>query len=337
MLQGVFSLVVATIAGLVTGSIWVALLAGSILLFIVAIKPAFLVLNKLVQRTNWYKSRVGDGLKFRKRIPCNLEVCNLGSTSGKYAFSYEGTGWKGENWAVGPQTLSYDFRVLKNYSSYLKEGAVVFIPLCPFSSCVKDFEDDTANYKYYSFLNPVLILNYSPVTKNEVMRFVNTPFQVSPFRSLLRLIRDVPAADSGVMDEESLKKDADLFMNNWKQQFSISDLSAPVSKENREIIIYNTSLLADMITFCLDRSLKPVIVIPPATKALRSKIPEMARETYIYSFVRNANTQRVPFLNYFDDERFADTNLFFNSFFLNKKGRELFTGTILKEIAGLDF
>jgi len=337
LIQGFCGLILAGVVYLIVESLVISGIVALVLLLLIMIKPVFLVLNKLVQRTNWYKNQLADGLKFRKNILFDLDICNLGSNFGKFAFSYEGTGLKGKNWAVGPQTLSYDFCILKNYSSYLKEGATVLIPLCPFSGCVKEYETDAANYKYYSFLHPILILNYSQSTKEKVMRFVNTPFQSSPLRAIKRLIKDVPAANdillsTNSMDVENLEKDAKKYLDAWKLEFSISDLDAQVSTKNRDCIAYNTNLLTKMISFCLERNLKPVIVLPPVTKALGSKFSETFRENYIYSFIRKVNTQQVPFLNYFDDERFADSDLYFNSVFLNAKGRRLFTNTVLRDL-----
>jgi hypothetical protein len=304
----------------------------------VMIKPAILVLNKLAQRTNWYKNQLADGLKFHKHILFDLDICNLGSNSGKFAFSYEGTGLKGENWAVGPQTLSYDFRILKNYSSYLGDGATVLIPLCPFSACLKEYQDDAANYKYYSFLHPVLILNYSQHTKAAVMRFVNTPFQYSPLTAMKRLIKDVPASHDVLlsinsMGVESLEEDAIKYIDAWKQEFKISDLDAPISEHNIDSMAYNINLLTEMISFCMERDLKPVLVLPPTTKALSSRFSEHFRETYIYSFIRSANTRHVPFLNYLDDVRFNDNELFLDSLLLNARGRKLFTAVVLNDLA----
>jgi hypothetical protein len=337
LLQGLFSLVVACAVYLLLGSLIISAIVAFTLLFFVMIKPVILVLNKLAQRTNWYNNQLADGLKFRKQILFDLDICNLGSNSAKFAFSYEGTGLKGENWAVGPQTLSYDFCVLKNYFSYLKEGATVLISLCPFSGCIIEYKDDAANHKYYSFLHPILILNYSPFTKAKVMQFVNTPFQSSPLTAIKRLIKDVPATNSillstSSMDVESLNNDANKYLDAWKQEFSISNLDAQVSEQNRDCISYNTILLSEMISFCLERYLKPVIVLPPVTKALNSIFSKTFLENYIYSFVRNANTKQVPFLSYFDDERFADPDLYYNSYFLNVKGRKLFTMTVLMDL-----
>jgi hypothetical protein len=337
IIQDFGSLIVAGVVYLIVKSLIVSSILAFTLLFLVMIKPVILQLNKLAQHTNWYKNQLADGLKFRKPILLDLDICNLGSNSGKFAFSYEGTGLKGENWAVGPQTLSYDFRVLKNYFSYLREEATVIIPLCPFSSCVKEYEDDAANHKYYSFLHPILILNFSQSMKEKVMRFVNTPFQSSPLTAIKRLIKDVPAANdillsTNSMDMESLEKDANKYLDAWKLEFSISDLGAQVSEQNRGCISYNTNLLTEMISFCLERNLKPVIVLPPISKALISKLSEGFRESYIYSFVRNANTQHVPFLNYLDNACFSDNGLFFNSLFLNAKGREVFSRVVLNDL-----
>jgi hypothetical protein len=180
-------------------------------------------------------------------------------------------------------------------------------------------------------------VNYSQSTKEKVMRFVNTPFQSAPLTAIKRLIRDIPAANdillsTNSMDVESLEKDANKYLDAWKLEFSISDLDAQVSEQNRDCIAYNTNLLTEMISFCLERNLKPVFVLPPTTKALNSKLSERFRESYIYSFIRNANTHQVPFLNYLDDARFSDNELFFNSLFLNAKGRKVFTTVVLNDL-----
>lgn len=331
-IQGFLSIVIAGIVYFITKSIVVGIVLLAIFLILIIIKPVFYILNILIKKTNWYKINVGDGLKFLKQIDSNLDICNLGSNSGKFAFSYDGTGLKGENWALGPQTLSYDFRILKNYFSYLKEGATVLIPICPFSSCIKDFENDEVNYKYYPFLHSILILNYSENSKEKVMRYVHTPFQVSPLMALVRLIKDVRVIDTIIMDMESIEKDADNFMNNWKRQFFISDLDAPVSDLNLDCIKYNTSLLSEMVSFCLERNLKPVIIIPPVTKALSSKLTDKFRENYIYSFIGNTITKHAPFLNYLDDKRFVDINLYLNSYYLNTNGRKVFTKAVLNDL-----
>ena len=63
-----------------------------------------------------------------RHIPQHLDLINLGSNPAKYGLDYADTGVKAFNLAVGPQTLEYDFRMLKNYHSFLDEkGAKLFI------------------------------------------------------------------------------------------------------------------------------------------------------------------------------------------------------------------
>jgi len=332
VMQAFFGFVLAGFIYLFVGFLY-ACIALFFLLLMLMIKPVCLVLYKVILKTNWCRKQVDNELKFIRRISCELDVCNLGSNSGRYAFSYSDTGLKGENWALGPQTLAYDFRVLKNYHSYLKEGATVLIPVCPLSSCIIDFEEDSNNFKYYSFLHPGYILNFSKATKLKLIRKAETVYHVTFFRVVLkRLVKNLMGMERKSMSDQKLEFDANRWINNWKKQFEIEDMDGLVSKKNLETIGSNTDLLRNMIVFCLERNLKPVIVLPPVTSALSSKFPAVFRENYIYSFIRNANTYQIPFLNYMDDEFLSDPALYFNSYFLNVKGRKLFSQTILRDL-----
>ena len=294
----------------------------------------FIFMNKLLRQTNWYKNQFLDSEKFHKEFPHDIEICNLGSNSGKFAFAYNDTIVKGENWAVGPQSFSYDFQVLKNYFSYLKDGGIVLITMCPLGSCLRDYPGEQVNIKYYPILDSSLIVNYSHIIN---LRYVHYPVLSTPM-AIRFLIRDVPSDDrlllsTNPMNSEEIEQDADNWINGWKNQFSIPDLNSEiVSKENQSAIEYNTKLLSDMIDFCIVRNLKPILVLPPVTKSLRSKFSEIFLELYVYSFIRNANSRNIKVLDYFDDIRFMDSDLYFNSFFMNSKGRKLFTNYVLKDI-----
>lgn len=312
-------------------SFLLAIIFFSFLTIVIMVKPMLLILNKLTMRTNWYKLKYGDALKFRN-IATNLDVCNLGSNSGKYAFSYDNTGLNGVNWALSPQTLSYDFRILKNYFSYLKEGATVLLPLCPLSGCIKDFTDDKNNHKYYPFLHPILIMNYSQSTYDRIMYFINKPFQASPIKALIRIFNDLPPINYRIIKPEDMEEDANEFVDMWKKQFLLTDLDAPISDTNKESIQYNIVLLNDIIDFCLERNLKPVVVIPPMSYELSSKLSGTFRENYIYSFIDKVVKDKVQFLNYLDEKKFNNFELYFNSYYLNTKGSEIFTRQVLNDL-----
>ena len=79
-----------------------------------------ILLNFLYIRTNDYKNKISQLEKFKK-VPTELEIINLGSSYSRNAFDYNLTNYKGFNFALQPQSLSYDFRILKNYKDNIKK------------------------------------------------------------------------------------------------------------------------------------------------------------------------------------------------------------------------
>ena len=75
-------------------------------------------LNGLVRRSYWYNEVVfPDCKKFWTHKVFNLDVVNLGSTSGLNAFNYEGVPLKAANWALGHNPILADQEMLNNYFS----------------------------------------------------------------------------------------------------------------------------------------------------------------------------------------------------------------------------
>jgi len=297
------------------------------------IKKLCFVFYEFIIRSKWIRNQVDNEFKFIRRINQNLDLCNLGSNSSRYAFTYEKYGLNGENWALGPQTLSYDFKILKNYHSYLKNGAYVLITLCPFSSCVIDFEENKINDKYYSFLNPIYILNYSEKTKELLNNNFEKSYHITFFKVVIkRIIKNLFRTEKRYKSKKFLYLDSIRWVKNWSTQFQIENLNEKISEKNANAIAYNTNLLIKMIDFCLKRNLKPILILPPISKQLSSKFTVTSRENYIYSFVRNANIANVPFLNYIDNEELSNDKLFFNSYYLNNMGRKIFSKIILRDI-----
>ena len=120
------------------------------------------------------------------------------------------------------------------------------------------------------------------------------------------------------------------FLN--KKQFGITDLDTPLSEHHSNDQKNRIQVLRDMIDFCLERDLKPVLVIPPVHSALGKRLTEKCRENYIYSFVKKANERNVPFLDYMDDGRFQNDGYFLNSFFMSEDGAKTFTKIVLKDL-----
>lgn len=294
-----------------------------------------LLLNKAVKHTWWFRSSIPDlnnyptNEWYREHEERNYDVVNIGSSSAKRAFDYSGLRIKAFNWAEQPQSLSYGFKILKTYFSILKKGGTVIIPLCPFSGLdTGRVWHNGVNDRYFYLLDHVLIENYSGVALRR-----NYPLIADPIRSMKELVKNIlkkrpyEKKDSGVFVDDS-----DRWIKGWLSEFGITDLEGSFSPENEKGREKRIKLLSDIIGFCIERDLKPVIVIPPMHPTLSSKFSETFRENYIYSFIRAANKKGIPFLSYIDDTRFKEDRLYRNSFFLNEVGAKKFTNIVLKDI-----
>ena len=134
------------------------------------------------------------------------------------------------------------------------------------------------------------------------------------------------------MKNDELERDAKRWIDGWKKQFGISDFDASLTKENVEGRAYRIKLMQTLIDFCTERGYKPVYVIPPVTEHLAKYYTPKFEETYIYGYLKDVNRE-VLTLDYSKDKEFIfNDDLFFNSFFLNKRGRKLFTRRVLSDL-----
>ena len=286
------------------------------------------VLNALVRRSYWYNNiEFADCAKFWKHNTFNLDVVNLGSSSALAALDYSDyPHLKAANWAMSPQTTLADYEVLRNYSCYLRKGATVIIPLCPFT-CIGGSKDYFAD-KYYTVLDIASIPHASYIKKQQVMERKQNPILYYP---LMQLFTRKSKKYYALMDEESLVKDAKMRMESWRKEFSINRFSDPFSLVNRDAYDDTAAILKKMISFCIERNYRPVMVMPPVTKALQSQFTNELKLLCIDDFVTKAVGKDIKFLDLFADERFTNEH-FQNSFMLNMAGAKLFTDVVMKEI-----
>ena len=294
-----------------------------------------LVFNYMYKQTNYYKNQFVDAVKFKdKEFAAKIDIVNLGSNHPKFAFDYSDLTVNGMNWAIGPQSFEYDFRILKEYHRLLNKEAFVIIPVCPLKFFLHRYSYDSANYKYYKILDSSLINNYSPITK---LLHIDYPILTAK-RNVLRLVKDVSidnrmVFETNPMKDEELKADAKKWINGWLKQFSLDSLETSIlSKKNEDNIQTNISILKEMIDFCLERKYQPILVTLPLTNYLLDLIPESFINEHIIGNINKANVKDVLFLNYMKDERFTSEDLYFNSFFFNRKGRKLFTKEIVNQL-----
>lgn len=291
-------------------------------------------LNGAIRRTHWFNDELfPDCRKFWNYNTFNTDVINLGSTSGYYAFDYEGLPIKGGNFALRHNPLSGDQAILKNYFGYLNpKGSHVIIPLCVFSSLAGsyDFMED----RFYTLIYPSSIPHFSYRRQQQIKAIAASPIRRFPLWSFYTELRaQLRGTGHSTLTEEQMKADAERWIKGWKHEFALSDFSQPLSLINQDGLKDAAEILNDIISFCKERNIKPVIMIPPMYHTLAEKFDEKARQLFVYDLIEKIEDKTVPFHNYMDDSRFSrDSSLFMNSFFLNKKGAKKFTRIALTDI-----
>ena len=282
---------------------------------------------KLLSRTYWYNNvAFGDCAKFWKHRTFEMDVVNLGSSSGKAAFDYSAyPSLKAANWAMAPQTFVADLEILRNYCCFLKEGATVILPICPFSS-LGGANDDLPD-KYYTVLNIASIPNASFRRYRAQMQIKEKPwlyFPALPVDFLRNKIKRFKTTD--------IEIDANIRLNSWKKEFSILDFENELSIVNKDSFDDGISVLKKIFNFCKSHRYRVVVILPPVHEALSSKFTPSMKRKFIDAFVEKAiKDENVDFFDYFTDKRFTK-EMFSDSFLLNKRGASLFTDIVLKDI-----
>lgn len=290
-------------------------------------------INGVIRRTRWFNEEMfPDCRKFWEYNKFNTDVINLGSTSGCHAFDYEGLPICGGNFALRHNPLSGDLAILKNYFGYLNpKGSHVIISLCVFSSLAGsyDFMED----RFYTLIYPSSIPHFSYRRQQQIKAIAASPIRKFPLWSFFAELRALLRGTCHSLTEEQMKADAERWIKGWKHEFALSDFSKPLSLINQDGLKDASFILNDMISFCKERDIKPVLVLPPMYHTLASKFDNDARKVLLGDLLKTLDDKTVTFLNYMDDTRFShDITLFKDSFLLNKKGAKKFTKIVLHDI-----
>lgn len=291
------------------------------------------ILNKWVKKSPWFTNGdLKDCQKFWDGIPYELDAVNLGSNSAKYGFDYSGLNVNAANLAMGPQCLLMDLNILKAYKDHLKPNAIVFIPMCPFSSMAG------YNYlidpKYHTFLPKENIPNFSKKTQARMMNLKNNPINVYP---LIRFFVDIknclfkPFKRKG--NHVNFDIDAQKWINAWMSEFDIASFEDTLSEENTKNKKDSASIIKSIYDYCIESGFKPYVVLPPITSVLSQKLSPSMREKYIVDYIKLAEIPEDHFLDYLDDKEIGENQDYFqNAYFLNAEGAKVFTKKILQAV-----
>lgn len=299
------------------------------------------IINALCKKTYWYNEVLfPECSKFWNHNIFNLDVINLGSTSAVNAFDYGDTKLKCANWALSHNPLSGDEALLKNYMSYLNpKGSTVIFSLCPFSALAGSYE--CSDDRYYTLLYSSTIPSFSKARQIKVIHMKNRPLKYYPLFELMRdagrlITSPFKKNNNKILSEEEMRLDAERWMKGWLKEFSIRNFSEPFTLLNQDAINDAKAIMNRLVVFCEERNIKPVFVIPPIYHTLGELFNSGARKQLVGNIMIEMEEKGAHFLNYMDDPDFShSTELFLNSFYLNKKGAKIFTKKVLNDISSI--
>ena len=183
-----------------------------------------------------------------------------------------------------------DYNLLRNFHSILRKGGIVLITIMPFTSLNKQTGiRDALKYQKVHTHEPI-----QPYLYEKARRIAQFPLLMGKpaIKAFVKFIigedeisetKELAMGLCNPMTQEQLDRDALSFVNGWKKQFGISDLNAPLTNENQKGRKFRVELMRTVINFCIERSYRPIFVIPPVTKHLSKFYSQAFEETCLAS------------------------------------------------------
>lgn len=271
-------------------------------------------------------------------VPSGITVCNFGSSHGMYAFNYENCdGYIGYNFGQPSQSISYDYRILRNYIDNIDEGAIVFITVSHFSlfgPAETSYDNFTAlNKRYYKFLPSELIKEYDAKTAFFVK--YAPALAAEDISSLFDVLSGVDKTDAW-----AITADADKMPEFAHRRYLTFVESKCDDKGDRLYNEEEIQAIYDMIALCKEHGLIPVLVTTPYLSEYNNEVAENDPTFYedFYGVIGEITSATgIMYFDYSKDERFSDDySLFCDVDHLNREGARMFTELIMQEILNIN-
>ncbi len=296
-------------------------------IFLFAFMFLILCINELYKKTNDYKNSKIDIKFFLDDMKSDLRIVNLGSTYSKFAFGTArelGLAWG--DFSLQSQSLEMDYAILKKYAYKIAPQGVVIVVI---AVCLLLYRETGDNYLYYDLFKGKENSQFKIKTK--LKSFFPLLLHPKKFMGLVMdkaLYYDIYDSYPVQVSKKKSLDEMEHLYKVWTKLFQLKNFEAcNLGEENIRTIEQNCKILGDIINLCLDKNLRPIIVIPPFSKRLNIFFPEEFKDMILKQTIDKAvNNRDIPVLNYQDDEMFQeDTELFADGGFrLNRRGSKLF-------------
>lgn len=262
---------------------------------------------------------------------CEIHIGNLGSSHGAYDFDYSNIMSRGYicfNFANTSQSYDYDYAIMKEFGQYMETNSVLFIPVSYFSfnnEVVNAAEAEAMSLRYYHFLSPENIPNYDPY----VDIITNRLPILSAGEDILKLFPDINpaltahAAGDGIDVEEFARRAQERYARHFDSK---DEYFLPERIEE----------LYDIIDYCNDHQITPVLITTPFSKYYRDLVSEDFLREFNETVTLIATETGTNYYDYSYDSRFRENLEYFSdSDHLNDAGAAYFTDILWDEVEEL--
>lgn len=305
------------------------------IIIIISVIILVFFINTLFIHTNYYKNLcIFENRIDKNNIPDSLTMVNLGSGYARFSFEYKLCSINGYNFAQSPQSLWYDYMILKQFTGSLAKGCFVFINLPVFIFSFENYRELKYNAKYYFSLDRGYIKNYSTAKKILCtrlpaflygMKAAHILFDVKP--------EDVLSYDKCIIPTEQIPAYVTEHYEVWKEQFALKDtVHAQSALHLADSMSKVRKLLSEMIDYCLAHDFRPVLVTSPLCREMNEKFSREFLDAVFYDNLKAANGKNIPYIDLREHPDFQDdSDMFWNGVdWLSRKGRKRFMQILLE-------
>lgn len=309
-----------------------------LLLLVVVIAAISMAINFLYVRNLTNFGTMGEQKNdsaYITDVPMGIDICDVGNSHGYYGFNYEGvdSGLTCFNFALPSQSMSYNYRVIRNYKDNLSENATVFICVSYnsfFGKSETELDDFASkNKRYYHFLNKENIKQFD--LANLVWVKYLPALAASPDKLIITILGRNEASDvwANMTDADAAKEHGLLRYN--------THVAAHVGEDGKRIANEDEiQACLDLINMVKEIGGTPILVTTPFLKEYPESVAQNDPAFYddFYGVINDiVDKTGVTFIDSKDDERFNDKyEYFFNTDHMNRDGAYAFTNALIGEI-----
>lgn len=305
--------------------------ACKILLLIALLGIVLVILNNRYIKTHYWKWE--NGIHKFENVPYEIGLANLGSSHTQYGIRYDIVPeLQTFNFGLEAQCYFYDYALMKQYISHFSKGATIIIPISYFQ-IDKRMGYEMTRPRYYRFMQKELMDSWSFL---DSLRYAKFPI-LSAGKNIIHIFFDTPDEDPLIeklevrVPAESVPIDAETLYKTYKR-------ASP--EQGKKDYNLNLSEVYALIDFCLEHSLRPVLITVPLTDAFNERYARIDgfSDTF-YQFTTEICQKYTPPLHYLDysSEKSISTDysLFHDATHLNSYGAEKFTKILIADLKKL--